>query len=136
MTDGDGTPLLARMTPANTPDGSQVTMLLDAIPPVRGCVGPPRRRPKALCADKAYDWRSIRRALRSRGIEPEIPRRNDVLEDDYLGIFRWVVERTIAWYRQFRRLKVRYERRADMHQAFLDLATCTITYRRFQGLFC
>ena len=36
-----------------------------------------------------------------------------------LGRWRWVVERTFAWLNQFRRLRVRYEKRADIHEAFL-----------------
>jgi transposase len=32
------------------------------------------------------------------------------------------VERTIAWLRQCRRLRVRYERRDDIHEAFLAIA--------------
>jgi hypothetical protein len=32
-----------------------------------------------------------------------------------LGVFRWVVERTLAWLHRFRRLALRYERRADFH---------------------
>lgn len=37
---------------------------------------------------------------------------------------RRVVERTIAWYDGMRRLRIRWERRDDMHEAFLGLATC------------
>lgn len=36
-----------------------------------------------------------------------------------LGRTRWVVERTLSWLHQYRRLRVRYERRANIHQAFL-----------------
>jgi len=43
-----------------------------------------------------------------------------------LGRERWVVERTIAWLHQYRRLRVRYERRADIHEAFLQIAGCLI----------
>jgi transposase len=34
-----------------------------------------------------------------------------------LGKTRWVVERTIAWLHQFRRLRVRYERLPSIHEA-------------------
>ena len=40
--------------------------------------------------------------------------------------WRWVVERTFAWLNQFRRLRVRDEKRADIHQAFLSLACALI----------
>jgi transposase len=43
-----------------------------------------------------------------------------------LGRQRWVVERTISWLHQYRRLRVRYERPADIHQAFLQIAGCLI----------
>ena len=43
-----------------------------------------------------------------------------------LGKQRWVVERTIAWLHQYRRLRIRYERRADIHEAFLQIAGCLI----------
>jgi len=43
---------------------------------VRGKVGRPRRRPKRVSADRAYDYDSRRRQLRERGITPEIARRN------------------------------------------------------------
>ena len=36
-----------------------------------------------------------------------------------LGHCRWVVERTFAWLSQFRRLRVRYDKRGDIHEAFL-----------------
>jgi hypothetical protein len=40
-----------------------------------------------------------------------------------------VVERTLSWLNRFRRLKVRYERRADIHQAFLSLGCALICWR-------
>ena len=45
------------------------------------------------------------------------------------GVFRYVVERTIAWLHGFRRLRIRYERTATMHAAFLSLACCLICFR-------
>jgi transposase len=42
-----------------------------------------------------------------------------------LGVLRWVVERTLAWLHRFRRLALRYEHRADVHEAFLTLG-CTM----------
>jgi transposase len=40
------------------------------------------------------------------------------------------VERTFAWLHSFKRLLVRYERPADMHEGFLALACCLICSRR------
>ena len=46
-----------------------------------------------------------------------------------LGVFGRVVERTLAWRHRFRRLALRYERRADVHEAFLKLGCALITWR-------
>jgi transposase len=42
------------------------------------------------------------------------------------------VERTFAWLNQFRRLRVRYEKRADIHEAFLSLGCALICWRFLQ----
>ncbi|MFC7831062.1 transposase, partial [Streptomyces sp. NPDC057375] len=68
-----------------------------------------------------------------RGIRPVIARRGEP-HGTGLGIFRYVVERTIAWLHGFRRLRIRWERRDDIHEAFLGLATCLITHRHAQRL--
>jgi len=46
-----------------------------------------------------------------------------------------VVERTLAWLNRMRRLTVRYERRADIHQAFLALGCCLICFNALQNQF-
>ena len=51
---------------------------------------------------------------------------NHLVSRDRLGKWRWVVERTLGWLHRFRRLRIRYERRADIHQAFLSLACILI----------
>lgn len=107
---------------------------LDAVPPVRsGKRGRPRRRPGKLHADKAFDHRRCRRECRARGITPRIARRG-IESSERLGRHRWVVERTLAWLARFRRLAVRYERRADIHLAFTTLGcalVCLNQVRRF-----
>jgi transposase len=45
---------------------------------------------------------------------------------------RWVVERAFAWLHQFKRLRNRYERRADIHQGLLELACILICLRRLR----
>jgi DDE family transposase len=49
-----------------------------------------------------------------------------------LGRYRWVVERTLSCLNRFRRLKIRYEHRADIHLAFLQLG-CALISLRFLG---
>jgi transposase len=46
-----------------------------------------------------------------------------------LGRQRWVVERTFAWLHNFRRLRIRYERAPENHQAFLQLGCAVICQR-------
>ena len=102
--------------------------MVDAIPLIGGKRGHPRRRPVVLIGDKGYDSYWHRVLLLARGIEPQIAHRR-TNEDRSLGVWRWVIERTIAWLHQNRRLRVRYERRADIHQAFLTLGAVMITWR-------
>jgi transposase len=108
--------------------------LLDSIPPVRGRVGRPRQRPDRVTADRGYDHDKYRRQLRRRGIKPEIARRQTE-HGSGLGSVRWVVERTFAWLHQFKRLLVRYDRRAEIHQAFLALGCCLVCFRRLRRSF-
>ncbi|GGV74483.1 hypothetical protein GCM10010277_88280 [Streptomyces longisporoflavus] len=121
------------LTGGNRHDVTQLLPLLDKIPAVAGVAGRPRRRPDALLADRAYDYDKYRRLLWQRHIRPVIAERG-VEHGSGLGVFRWVVERTIAWLHGFRRLRVRWERRDDIHEAFLGLATCLITHRHVQRL--
>ena len=102
---------------------------LDAVRPVRGRRGRPRCRPAKVHADKGYDFARCRAALRVRGITARIARRGQD-SSQRLGRQRWVVERTGAWLYHFRRLRVRYERREDIHQAFLDLGCALICWKK------
>jgi IS5 family transposase len=107
---------------------------LDALPLIRGRRGQ-QCRPKKLHADKGYDYAKSRQACRARGIMPRLARRG-IETSEKLGQYRWVVERTLAWLSRFRRLKVRYERRADIHQAFLSLGCSLICWQALQKQLC
>jgi transposase len=122
------------VTGANTHDVTQLLPLVDAIPPIQGPRGRPRQRPSRVQGDRAYDSKAHRRALRSRGIAADLARRNTE-HGSGLGATRWVIERTIAWLHHHRRLRVRYERRADIHEAFLTLGCILICHSFIQG-FC
>jgi transposase len=132
VVDRTGIPLAARLSAANAHDSTQLLPLVDAIPSIigpRGKPGRPRKRPAKLHGDKAYDSSGLRRALRRRGIAPRIARRG-IDSSERLGRYRWVVERAFAWLLGFRRLGVRYERRADLLQGLLHLA-CALVCLRF-----
>jgi len=116
------------VTGGNRNDVTQLIPLLDAVPPVRGKPGRPRQRPGAVYADRGYDHDKYRRLLRRRGIRPVIGRRGTP-HGSGLGTVRWIVERTLAWLHQFKRLAIRWEYRADIHQGLVKLAICLICWR-------
>jgi transposase len=119
--DGRGVPLAVRLTGANRNDSQEALTLVDAVPPLQGERGRPRYRPDCVVGDRGYDVAGIRHGLRTRGILPLLAMRRTA-HGSGLGRWRWVVERTFAWLNQFRRLRVRYDKRADIHEAFLSLA--------------
>jgi transposase len=118
ITDGGGIPLAKVLSGANDADITKLETLVDAIPPVRGKPGRPRRRPDALYADRAYDSEPHRRRLRRRGIRPHLARRGTA-HGSGLGRFRWVVERTLSWFHRPRKLRLRTEWRIDIHEALM-----------------
>ena len=134
VTDAKGVPLAIRLTGAHRHDITQLLPLVAAIPPVRGKCGRPRRRPARLQGDRGYDSEPHRQALRVLGITPVLAKRGTA-HGSGLGIYRWVIERTLAWLPQYRRLRVRYERRADIHEAFLTIG-CALICWRYLSWFC
>lgn len=136
IVDRHGIPLAPPvLTPANEHDSVNLDRIIDSVRPIRRRRGRPRRRPAKLHADKAYDHRVCRIVCRLRSIQPRIARRG-IESSQKLGRFRWVVERTLAWLHRFRRLAVRYERRADIHEAFLCLGAIMICWNFLCPTFC
>ena len=134
LVDGGGIPLAWTLTGGNRNDITQLLALLDRVPPVRGRVGRPRRRPDSVVADRGYDHDKYRRLVRKRGITPLIARRQT--EHGFgLGRERRIVERTFAWLHNRRRLLLRTDRRHETQEAFLDLACCLICWRRVETSF-
>ena len=125
ITDAAGVPLAATLTGANAHDVTELLPLVDAIPPVRGKRGRPRKRPERVQGDRAYDSQPHRNELRRRGIASVLARRSTD-HGSGLGKTRWVVERSLAWLHQFRRLRIRYERRDDIHEAFMSIGCSLI----------
>jgi hypothetical protein len=75
LVDATGIPLAWTVTGGNRNDVTQLVPLVERIPPVRGRVGRPRRRPERVTADRGYDHDKYHRRLRRRGIGSEIARR-------------------------------------------------------------
>jgi len=120
-------PVSVTLTGANRNDVTQLLPLVDAIAPIRGTRGRPLRKPKVIYADRGYDSESHRERSRDRGIKPVIAKRRTE-HGSGLGKFRWVVERTHSWLHNFRRLRIRFDRRADIHEAFLKLACSLVCW--------
>jgi transposase len=128
ITDSTGVPLAITLTGGNRNDVTQLLPLVDGVGPVSGKVGRPRLRADRLLADRGYDHDKYRRELRRRGVKPIIARRG-AEHGSGLGKERWVVERTFAWLHNFRRLRTRYERRAELHLAFMQLGCAIVCMR-------
>jgi transposase len=106
--------------------------LIDAIPPIGGKVGAPLTKPQQVMGDRGYDSNPHRMELSGRGIATQIARRNTE-HGSGLGIFRYVVEQTLALLHQFRRLRTRFDRRADIHEAFMAMGCSMICWRRLHS---
>lgn len=122
---GNGLPLALSVTAANRHDVTQLLELVDGIAPV-GAHG--KFRPGVVLADRAYDSRRHRAELRARGITPKIAKRGTE-HGSGLGKDRWVIERTFSWLHNHRRLARRYDRRADIHEAFLTIGCALVCQR-------
>lgn len=89
-------------------------------------------------ADRGYDSDRLRRRLRRRGIELVVPYRCTARNRPYqdgrkLRRYRrrWKIERTFAWFGNFRRLQVRNDRILSVFQGFCHLVCLMITLRHF-----
>lgn len=132
LTEGGGVPIGVAVAGANRNDFKLVRETLASIPVAR----PPvvTRQPQGLCLDKGYDYDEVRELvaefgytahIRSRGEEARQLRRNVRFQAR-----RWVVERTHSWLNRFRRILIRWEKKADNYLALLHLACAMITYQR------
>ena len=129
LVDGAGTPLGAYLDAASPAEVKLVDQTLASMPL--------KRRPARLIADRGYDSNGLRRQLKRRGIQPIIPAlRNHPNATDQDGRSlrryrrRWIVERTIGWLGNFRRLTVRWDRLMVTYGGFFHLACALLVLRR------
>jgi hypothetical protein len=78
-------------------------------------------RQDALYADRGYDHDRYRKQVCEARIKPVIARRGEQ-HDSGLGVYRWVVQQGFALLHWLRRLRIRWEIRDDIHEAFLRFA--------------
>ena len=130
ITDGQGIPLAIEHTAANVHDSNMAIPVVDAIPPIKTANGCRRKRPDEVLADRGYDAEDkIRKELRQRRIKPFVAKRNTE-HGSGLGKYRYVVEACFDWLFNWRRLRVRYEKRDDIHEALLIIGCSMICWNR------
>lgn len=87
-----------------------------------------------LAGDKGYSSHAIREWLREKNIQDVIARRSNEQRDDDFDTDSYrrrnIVERTIGWLKEFRRIATRYEKLATNYTAFINIAAIIqyITY--------
>jgi transposase len=131
ITDANGLPLVVQTGPANERDDRRAFALLEDFPTLPGPCGRPRTRPAILQGDAGYGFPDLIRHVRRRRIRPQLaPRGKAAAHGSGLGKTRYVVERTLSWFGNFRRIKLCYERLGEHFQAFHDLAATLINSKR------
>ena len=124
---------MVQTTPANVNDEKQLPALLDALPPVQGPRGRPRQKPGAIFGDRAYGTAEMIALVITLGIVSFLAPRGDDTHGSGLGCVRYVVERTLACFSHFRRLRLCYERFGEHFQALHDLAACCLIVTRLRS---
>ncbi len=129
LADGSGLPLAINAASASPHEVTLVKQTLES----RFI----EEKPKRLVGDRAYDSDLLDAALAERGIEmiaPHRRRRKKPKTQDGRKLRRykrhWKIERLFAWLGNFRRLVVRYERKAQNYLGFVHLGCVTILLRR------
>ena len=132
LTDAQGIPLAVKTTPANTRDDQVALPLVVNMPPIAGPRGRPCTKPKALQGDAGYGSTALADLVKRLGIKPILaPLGKTRPHGSGLGKTRYVVERTLSWFGNFRRLKLCYERSGAHFQAFHELAAAILYANRF-----
>jgi len=130
LTDGRGMPIGLAVAGANVHDQRLVDATLDSIPVRRP--RPSRRCKQHLCADKGYDAAAVRCSALARGYTPHIKSRGEeAAAKRHRGgrARRWVVERIHSWLNRFRRILVRWEKKAANYEGLLHLAFAHVIWR-------
>jgi transposase len=130
LVDGCGTPISAMTTTARHAEVSCIETLVDVQ-----VAGP---RPKRLLYDKAADADWLRDSLERRGVELICPHRSNRKQpprQDGRSLrryrHRWIVERTISWLQNCRRLIIRHEYYPHLFDGFVTLACLLIALKWF-----
>jgi len=129
LTDQRGTPLSAVITGANTHDMKAAFQTMDGVVVKRP--RPRRYHPQHLCLDKGYDFPEIEAGVIARRYVPHMRHRGEI--ENPVKRYkpkRWVVERSASWLNRFRKLLIRWEKKAENYLGLVQLACCLTVYRR------
>lgn len=125
-------PVGMEVAPANRHDCKLVRGTLKSIPIRRPRSTP--RRPQHLCQDRGYDTDEVWALDRAFGYTAHIQARGQesqaIKHDVGFKARRWVVERTTSWMNRFRRILIRWEKKAENYLGLLHLVCAIIAYRR------
>jgi putative transposase len=131
LTDGRGVPLSLAVTGANVHDQKGLKVLLGGIPIRRP--RPRKYKPQTLCLDKGYDSPACRKELLKRGYRDGTKSRGTEKQEKRLNPLkrarRWVVERTHSWMTNWRKVLVRYEKKACNYLAMLQIIAAICGFR-------
>lgn len=130
LTDARGMPIGIAVAGANVHDQRLVEATLGSIPIRRP--RSTRRRRQHLCGDKGYDAGAVRRAARRRGYSTHIPKKGDAAlsrKRCHGKARRWVVERSHSWLNRYRRILVRWEKKAANYLGLLHLIFAHVLWR-------
>jgi len=131
LTDRRGAPLSAVISAANRNDMKVAEATLDSVVVARPCPSP--AAPQHLCRDKGFDFPETRQAAEARGYIVHTPYKGQDRPlpppEDHHPARRWVVERTNSWHNRFRKLRIRYEKKARNYLGLVHLACFLIVYR-------
>lgn len=107
------------------------------VPRVIGQTETARRKKQHFCGDKGYDFADVRGLVEAWGYTVHITSRGEEKKERRAipgyRARRWVVERTHSWFNRFRRLLIRWEKKAKNYLAFLHFACAWVTFRGAQA---
>ena len=130
LTEGKGVPLAVVIAGANAHDIKLLEETLDSIVILRPLPSP--ENPQNLCLDAGYT--GSKEAVEKRGYIPHIrPRGEEKMEIERNPAFkarRWVVEVCHSWLNRFRKLLVRFEKKAENYLALVQFACALIAWRK------
>lgn len=134
LVDGRGVPLAFHLSGANRHDLKGLPHLLDQERLFAARPEPTEPAPQHLCLDKAYDAEEADELLEALGYTGHVKRRGQSEEPGVGEVVyparRWKVERSISWLNNMRKLRVRWEKKAENYRGLWLLAAALITYRR------